>query len=91
MCTLRFYTPSNPASTKHFTETILTGAYDIIVLRALSRYVFNPPTILSNNFISNPVNPSSFPQASRQWMATTLPSAWIMRVMLTAAYSPVRT
>ena len=54
---------------------------------------FQPPyyTIPSNNFISNLVNLSLFPQVSRLWMATILPSEWIMQVMLTAAYSPVHT
>ena len=52
---------------------------------------FQLPTILSDNFISNPVNPLLFPQVSRLWMATTLQSRWIMQVMQTAAYSPVRT
>jgi len=91
MCILQFYTPYNAASTKHFAEMILAGAYDIIVLHARSRYVFNLPTIQSTSFISNPVNLTLFPQVSRQWMATTLPSGWIMRVTLTAAYSPVHT
>ena len=91
MCILQFYVPSNAASTKRFAETILAGAYGIIVLRVRSRYVFNLPTILSNSFTSNLVNLSLFPQVSRQWMATTLPSGWIMQVMQIAAYSPVRT
>ena len=30
--------------------------------------------ILSNNFISNLMNRFSFPQVSKPWMATTLPS-----------------
>ena len=48
-------------------------------------------TILSNDFISNPGNPLLFPQVLKPWTATTLQSGWIMPVMLTAAYSPVRT
>ena len=83
--------PSNAALTKHFAKMILAGAYDIIALRARSRYVFNLPTIQSNSFISNTVNLSLFPQVSRQWMATTLPNGWIMWVTLTATHSPVHT
>jgi len=82
---------SNATSTKHFAKTILTGAYNITALHARLRFVFNLPAIVSNSFISNLVNLSLFPQASRQWMATTLPSGWIMQVMLTVVYSPVHT
>ena len=91
MCILQFYMPSNAASTKCFSEMILAGTYGIIVLHVCSRYVFNLPTILSNSFTSNLVNLSLFAQVSRQWMATTLPSGWIMWVMLITTYFPVYT
>ena len=52
---------------------------------------FQLPTILSNDFISNLVNPLLFPQVLKLWTATTLQSGWIMPVMLTAAYSLVHT
>ena len=37
----QFYMPSNTALTKHLAMVILTGAYNIIVLHACSRYVSN--------------------------------------------------
>ena len=62
MCISPSYVLSNAVSTKFFVVTILAGVYDIIVLRAHSRHVFNSPTIVSNSFISNPVSLSLFPQ-----------------------------